>query len=53
MVVELDQMFWFSLLEILNSEDGNGRDLSCYVMEFLEFTFLEAFFFPGPFLFIF
>lgn len=45
MAVELDQMFWFSLLEILYSENGNASDLT-YVMEFLEFTFLEAFFLP-------
>lgn len=46
MAVELNQMFWVFLLEILYSEKGKTSDLTCYVMEFLEFIFIEAFFLP-------
>lgn len=50
MAVELDQMFWVFLLEILYSEKGKASDLTCYVVEFLEFVFIEAFFLPDPIL---
>lgn len=48
MAVELDQMFWVFILEILYSEKGKARDVNCYMMEFLEFIFTEAFFLPDP-----